>query len=154
MLVSGDKAPDFSALDGGGREVSLRDFRGKKVVLYFYPRDNTSGCTREACDFRDNMTRLVRRKTAVIGVSPDSVASHEKFSTKLNLPFTLVSDPSHQIAEAYGVWVEKNLYGKKSMGIERSTFLIDGDGTILRIFRKVKVVGHVDEVLEALSAKG
>ncbi len=153
MLEVGGKAPDFTALDGAGDEVSLRDVKGKKVVLYFYPKDNTSGCTREACDFRDNMSRIARKKTIVIGISPDSVSSHERFSAKFDLPFTLVSDPAHEIAEAYGVWVEKSMYGRKYMGIERSTFLIDEKGKIARIFRKVKVAGHVDEVIEALSAR-
>jgi thioredoxin-dependent peroxiredoxin len=153
MLEAGDKAPDFTALDGGGEEVSLAEFKGKKVVLYFYPKDNTSGCTREACDFRDAMARLTRKKAVVIGVSPDSVASHEKFGTKFDLPFTLLSDPSHEIASAYGVWVQKSMYGKKYMGIERSTFVIDEKGRIAAIFRKVKVAGHVEAVIEALSAK-
>jgi thioredoxin-dependent peroxiredoxin len=154
MLKIGEKAPDFTALDGGGEEVSLGDFKGRKVILYFYPKDNTSGCTREACDFRDNMARLTRKKTVVLGVSPDSVSSHEKFSAKFDLPFTLVSDPSHEIAEAYGVWIEKSMYGKKYMGIERSTFVVDEKGKIVAIFRKVKVAGHVDEVIETLSSKG
>lgn len=154
MLEVGDKAQDFTALDGGGEQVSLAEFKGKKVVLYFYPKDNTSGRTREACDFRDNMARLARKKAVVIGVSPDSVASHEKFSRKFDLPFTLLSDPAHEIAMAYGVWVEKSMYGRKYMGIERSTFVIDEKGRIAAIFRKVKVAGHVDAVLEALSAKG
>jgi thioredoxin-dependent peroxiredoxin len=153
MLAIGDKAPEFTALDGGGEEVSLGDFKGRKVVLYFYPKDNTSGCTREACDFRDNIARLSRKKAVVLGVSPDSVSSHEKFSAKFDLPFTLVSDPEHEIATAYGVWVEKSMYGRKYMGIERSTFVIDEKGKLTAIFRKVKVAGHVDEVLEALSAK-
>jgi peroxiredoxin Q/BCP len=154
MLEIGDKAPDFTALDGAGDEISLGDLKGKKVVLYFYPKDNTSGCTREACDFRDNMARIARKKTVVLGVSPDSVASHERFGSKFDLPFTLLSDPTHEIAEAYGVWVQKSMYGRKYKGIERSTFLIDEKGRIAGIFRKVKVAGHVDEVIAALGAKG
>lgn len=150
MIQVGDKAPDFMAVTGDGATVSIKQFRGKKVVLYFYPKDNTSGCTREACDFRDNMARLKRKGVAVLGVSPDSAASHEKFSSKFDLPFPLISDSDHEIAAAYGVWVEKSMYGRKYMGIERSTFVIDEAGRIAQIFRKVKVAGHVDEVLKLL----
>ncbi|MFB3909478.1 MAG: thioredoxin-dependent thiol peroxidase [Candidatus Eisenbacteria bacterium] len=150
MPSEGDKAPDFTAATGSGESVSLRDFRGKKVVLYFYPRDNTPGCTREACAFRDNLARVKRKGAVVLGVSPDSAASHAKFAEKFDLSFPLLSDPDHEIAKAYGVWVEKTLYGKKSMGIERSTFVIDETGKIQKAFRKVKVDGHVDQVLAAL----
>ncbi|MBD3160608.1 MAG: thioredoxin-dependent thiol peroxidase [Candidatus Eisenbacteria bacterium] len=150
MLEAGDRAPDFTAETTGGKSASLKDFRGKTVVLYFYPKDNTPGCTREACAFRDNLSRIKRKNTVVLGVSPDSVASHDRFTEKHELTFPLISDPDHAIAEAYGVWVEKNRYGKKSMGIQRSTFIIDEKGKIKAVFPKVKVDGHVDEVLEAL----
>ena len=150
MIQLGDKAPDFKAMTAGGGTTSIKRFRGRRVVLYFYPKDNTSGCTKEACDFRDSMARIKRRGAAVLGVSPDSVTSHEKFAAKFDLGFPLISDPDHQIAAAYGVWVEKSMYGRKYMGIERSTFIIDEKGRIEHVFRKVKVAGHVDEVLERL----
>ena len=150
MLQEGDKAPDFKAVTDAGETVSLKDLRGKKVVLYFYPKDNTSGCTKEACDFRDNMARVKRKGAIVYGVSPDSEKSHQNFKTKYDLNFPLIVDSSKEIAEAYGVWKEKSMYGRKFMGIERSTFLIDEQGKIEKIWRKVKVTGHVDEVLEAL----
>lgn len=147
MLEPGDKAPDFTAETDGGESVSLKDFRGKKVVLYFYPKDNTPGCTTEACDFRDHAKELDDRNAVVLGVSPDSVKSHDKFKAKFELPFPLVSDPDHAIAEAYGVWQEKSMYGKKYMGIVRSTFLIDEKGKISDVWEKVKVKGHVADVL-------
>ncbi len=150
MLKAGDAAPAFKGVTTSGETVSLKDFKGKRLVLYFYPKDNTSGCTKEACDFRDNLARVKRKGAAVLGVSPDSVASHAKFTEKYELSFPLLSDPDHAIAEAYGVWVEKSLYGRKYMGIERTTFVIDEKGKIARIFAKVKVAGHVDEVLGAL----
>jgi peroxiredoxin Q/BCP len=150
MLNEGDKAPDFTAMADTGETISLKDFRGKKVVLYFYPKDNTSGCTREACDFRDNMARAKRKGAVVLGVSPDSEKSHEKFKTKYELNFPLIVDDSKEIATAYGAWKEKSMYGRRFMGIERATFLIDEKGTIEKIWRKVKVAGHVDAVLEAL----
>lgn len=141
----------FSGLDKDGKEIelSLNDFKGQRVILYFYPKDNTSGCTQEACDFRDNINRLTSKAT-VIGVSPDSVKSHIKFKEKHDLNFLLISDPEHILGEKYGVWKEKSMYGKKYMGIERSTFLLDKDGNIEKEWRKVKVKGHVDEVLEFL----
>lgn len=141
----------FSGLDKDGKEVevSLDDFKGERVVLYFYPKDNTSGCTQEACDFRDNINRITA-KAKVIGVSPDSVKSHIKFKKKHGLSFLLISDPEHKLAETYGVWKEKSMYGKKYMGIERSTFVLNKDGNIEKEWRKVKVKGHVDEVLEYL----
>ncbi len=141
----------LKALDAQGQEIdfTLDDYLGKTVVLYFYPKDNTSGCTAEACDFRDNLNRLTA-KAAVIGVSPDSLASHQKFRLKQNLNFTLVADTEHLLAEKFGVWKEKSLYGRKYMGIERSTFIIGAAGTVVREWRKVKVAGHVDEVLAAL----
>ncbi len=137
--------------DGKEREFSLNDFRGQKVILYFYPKDNTSGCTQEACDFRDNINRLVQYVT-VIGVSPDSVKSHLKFKEKQNLNFILLSDVEHVLADAFGVWVEKSLYGRKYMGIERSTFVLDEHLNIVKEWRKVKVKGHVDEVINFLTA--
>ena len=130
----------------------MNDFRGQKVILYFYPKDNTSGCTQEACDFRDNLNRLTRYAT-VIGVSPDSVKSHLKFQEKQNLNFILLSDVEHTLADAFGVWVEKSLYGRKYMGIERSTFVLDEHLNIVKEWRKVKVKGHVDEVIEFLHSK-
>lgn len=150
MLKVGDSAPAFKALTTSGDTVALKDFKGKKLILYFYPKDNTSGCTREACDFRDNLARVKRKGTALLGVSPDSVASHRKFSEKYELTFPLLSDPDQAVARSYGVWVEKSLYGRKYMGIERTTFIIDEKGKIAQIFRKVKVAGHVEEVLAAL----
>ncbi len=141
----------LSGIDANGieREYSLKDFLGKKVVLYFYPKDNTSGCTQEACDFRDNFNRLTSKAT-VIGVSPDSIKSHLNFQSKHGLNFILLSDPEHTLAQKFGVWAEKSMYGKKYMGIVRSTFIIGEDGEILKEWRKVKVKGHVDEVIEAL----
>jgi peroxiredoxin Q/BCP len=146
----GDRAPEFSALTDAGTRVSLRDFRGKKVVLYFYPRDDTPGCTKEACAFRDNHRRVVARGAVVLGVSGDDVASHRRFKEKYDLPFPLLADPDRAIISAYGVWKEKTLYGKTVMGVERTTFIIDEQGVITHVFPKVKVDGHVDEVLEAL----
>ena len=137
-------------IDGTEKEYSLNDFKGQKVILYFYPKDNTSGCTQEACDFRDNINRLTSFAT-IIGVSPDSIKSHLKFKEKQSLNFILLSDPEHKLAEAFNVWVEKSMYGRKYMGIERSTFILDGKGNIEKEWRKVKVKGHVDEVLEYLS---
>ena len=131
-------------------KISLNDFKGQKVVLYFYPKDNTSGCTQEACDFRDNINRLTSFAT-VIGVSPDSIKSHLKFKEKQNLNFVLLSDPEHKLAEAFNVWVEKSMYGRKYMGIERSTFVLDENLNIIKEWRKVKVKGHVDEVIEYLN---
>ncbi|MCZ7556324.1 MAG: thioredoxin-dependent thiol peroxidase [Bacteroidia bacterium] len=151
MLAEGKKAPAFSLPSTSGRKVSLKDFTGTTVVLYFYPKDNTPGCTQESCDFRDNMARLQAAGVVVLGVSADSIASHQKFREKYDLPFDLLSDESHSMLEAYGVWKEKSLYGKKFMGIERTTVIIDGNGTVVRIFPKVKVSGHVDQVLAALN---
>ena len=136
---------------GNEKEFSLNDFKGQKVILYFYPKDNTSGCTQEACDFRDNINRLTNYAT-VIGVSPDSIKSHQSFKEKQNLNFILLSDPEHKLAEDFEVWKEKSMYGRKYMGIERSTFIIDTNGKIEKEWRKVKVKGHVDEVIEYLKA--
>ncbi len=135
--------------DGIEKEFSLNEYKGKKVILYFYPKDNTSGCTQEACDFRDNFNRLTS-KVEVIGVSPDSIKSHLKFQEKNSLNFTLLSDTEHQLAEIFGAWGEKSMYGKKYMGIIRSTFLINENGEIIKEWRKVKVKGHVDDVLSSL----
>jgi peroxiredoxin Q/BCP len=145
----GRPAPPFALKTDGGGEVSLDALRGRRVVLYFYPKDDTSGCTREACDFRDAMAEFDAAGAVVIGVSPDGVESHDRFRRKHGLPFRLASDPDHKVAEAYGVWVEKSMYGRKYMGVERATFLIDENGRIARIWRKVKVPGHVGEVLAA-----
>ena len=150
MLKTGDLAPDFEATLESGEKVSLNQYKGRKVVLYFYPRDNTSGCTREACDFRDRISDIQARGSVVLGVSPDSVKSHQRFKEKFDLPFSLVSDESREVAQAYGVWREKKVYGKTSMGIVRSTFIIDEEGRIARVYDKVKVAGHVDDVLESL----
>ena len=142
----------FTATDENGNEIeiSLDNYKGQKIILYFYPKDNTSGCTQEACDFRDNLNRLTS-KAQVIGVSPDSIKSHIKFRENHGLNFPLISDPEHKLAEKYGVWKEKSMYGRKYMGIERSTFILDKDGNIEKEWRKVKVKGHVDEVLDFLS---
>jgi peroxiredoxin Q/BCP len=153
MAVSiGKKAPEFSLPGSKGKNVSLSDFKGKTVVLYFYPKDDTPGCTKEACDFRDSAKKFTSKKAVVLGVSPDSLRSHDKFIDKFELPFELLSDADHEVAEKYGAWVEKSMYGKKYMGIERSTFVIDPEGKLKAIFRKVKVDGHVGEVLEAVTA--
>ena len=138
-------------IDGIEKEYSLYDFKGQKVILYFYPKDNTSGCTQEACDFRDNINRLTSFAT-VIGVSPDSIKSHLKFKEKQGLNFILLSDPEHKLAETFNVWVEKSMYGRKYMGIERSTFVLDENLNIIKEWRKVKVKGHVDDVIEYLNA--
>ena len=135
--------------DGNEKEISLDDFKGERVVLYFYPKDNTSGCTQEACDFRDNMNRLTQYGK-VIGVSPDSIKSHKSFKEKQSLNFILLSDTEHKLAEDFGVWKEKSMYGRKYMGIERSTFILNTDGSIEKEWRKVKVKGHVDEVIDYL----
>lgn len=136
--------------DGNENEYTLADFKGQKVVLYFYPKDNTSGCTQEACDFRDNMNRITS-SAVVIGVSPNDIKSHKKFKEKQDLNFIFLADTEHILSEAFGVWKEKSMYGKKYMGIERSTFILDENGSIVHEWRKVKVNGHVDEVLAYLN---
>ncbi len=136
--------------DGNENEYTLADFKGQKVVLYFYPKDNTSGCTQEACDFRDNMNRITPFAT-VIGVSPNDIKSHKKFKEKQDLNFLLLSDTEHTLSEAFNVWKEKSMYGKKYMGIERSTFILDEKGNTIQEWRKVKVNGHVDEILKYLN---
>jgi len=149
-LTPGQAAPQFSAETAAGDPLSLSAFRGKWVILYFYPRDNTPGCTRQACAFRDSHKDFVEADAVVIGCSTDSNASHAGFATRYELPFYLVSDADHKIAEAYGAWQEKNMYGKKSWGVVRSTFLIDPAGIITHVWPRVKVDGHIPKVLEAL----
>src|SRR6202049_4369419 len=148
----GAPAPDFTLPTDGNGTVDLAQLRGKPVVLYFYPKDDTSGCTAEACGFRDSVLDYGKSGAVVIGVSRDSVASHDKFKKKHQLPFILASDEKGEVTESYGVWVEKSMYGRKYMGIERATFLIDKDGVVRRIWHKVKVPGHVTEVLKAVQA--
>ncbi len=150
MLKVGSKAPVFSLQSDEGKNVSLKDFSGKKVVLYFYPKDDTPGCTREACSFTENANALRKAGAIVLGVSGDSVASHEKFKKKYKLNFPLLSDPDRETIQKYGVWKEKNMYGKKMMGVERTTFIIDEEGKIAHVFPKVKVDGHTEKVLEKL----
>jgi thioredoxin-dependent peroxiredoxin len=149
-VTVGGAAPDFSLPAGDGTTLSLSDLRGRTVVLYFYPKDSTSGCTREACDFQEHLGRLKKKGVVVLGVSPDSVESHRKFAEKYGLSFPLISDAKKELVKKYGVWKEKSLYGKKYMGVERTTFVIDGNGVITHIFPKVKVDGHVDELLGVL----
>ena len=151
-LQIGQPAPDFTLEASGGKEISLSDYRGKKVVLYFYPKDNTSSCTQEACDFRDSTVGYEQHGAVVLGISPDSVKSHDKFIAKHELPFPLLADPDHAVAEAYGVWQLKKMYGKEYEGIVRSTFLIDEQGNLQQEWRNVKVKGHVNAVLEAIQA--
>ena len=150
MLNVGDKAPDFELPSSHNTTVKLRDFRGKKVVLYFYPKDNTPGCTREACSFNDGLRSLQARGAVILGVSADSLESHGKFSERYGLKFPLLSDPEKKVIKAYGVWKEKSLYGRTFMGIERSTFVIDERGEIKAVFRKVRVDGHTEEILGSL----
>ncbi len=146
----GDQAPDFTLPSDGGGTVALKALKGSPVVLYFYPKDDTSGCTAQACAFRDALPDFSKVKAGVVGISRDSVASHDKFKQKYELPFPLASDEDGKVCDAYGVWVEKSMYGRKYMGIERATFLIDGEGVVRKIWRKVKVPGHAEEVLEAV----
>ncbi len=155
MLKIGDKAPGFEGADKDGKTVSLEEFRkrGKKVVLYFYPKDNTSGCTAEACSLRDGYAELRNRGFEIVGVSPDSEKSHDRFREKHALPFTLISDPEHRIAESYGVWGEKKFMGRNYMGILRTTFVIDTEGNIERVFDKVKTGDHAGQILDAYDRK-
>ena len=147
-LKEGDKAPDFTAKDQNGKTVSLADYKGKNVILYFYPKDDTPGCTAESCSFRDNYQSLLSKGFEVIGVSTDDEKSHKKFETKYSLPFTLIADNDQQIVEAYGVWAEKNMYGKKYMGTVRTTFIIDGSGAISHIINKVDTQNSSQQVLD------
>jgi len=150
MLEVGKKAPDFSLLKQDGNKISLKDFLGKKVVLYFYPKDDTSGCTKEACNFSADLPKFSKVDAIILGVSPDSVKSHKKFSEKYKLKIDLLADEEKKIVEKFGVWKEKSMYGRKYMGVERTTFIIDEKGKIKKIFNKVKVDGHNKEVMEAL----
>jgi peroxiredoxin Q/BCP len=152
VLQKGQAAPDFELASDSGERVRLSDLRGQPVVLYFYPADDTPGCTAQACDLRDVYGDFRKRGAVVLGVSPDDEASHARFKEKYSLPFTLLADPEHRIAEDYGVWVERNRYGRKSMGIKRSTFVIDADGNVEAALYGVKPEGHADRVLEALPA--
>jgi peroxiredoxin Q/BCP len=149
-LKEGSKAPAFSLMSDSGDKINLKDLQGKTVVLFFYPKDMTPGCTQEACDFRDSFARLKKAGALVLGISKDSVESHQKFVAKHDLSFPLLSDEDGKICEAYDVWKEKSLYGRKYMGIERTTFVISPEGKIAKIFPKVKVDGHVDAVLDAI----
>jgi thioredoxin-dependent peroxiredoxin len=151
-VAEGTPAPDFSLTSDSGETVTLSALKGTPVVLYFYPRDDTPGCTAQACGIRDAWGEFERSGAVVLGVSPDDEASHVKFKEKYDLPFTLLADPDHATAEAYGVWVEKSMYGKTYMGVERSTFVIGADGTLTRVMRKVKPDSHADDVLAALGA--
>ncbi|HEV2711747.1 MAG TPA: thioredoxin-dependent thiol peroxidase [Gaiellaceae bacterium] len=152
MVEEGRKAPDFELTSDSGERVRLSQFRGKPVVLYFYPRDDTPGCTKQACGIRDNYDDFTERGAVVVGVSPDEESSHVKFKRRHGLPFTLLADPDHEVAEQYGVWVEKRYMGRKYMGIERSTFLIDSRGRVAKVMRRVKPDTHVEKVLAALPA--
>jgi thioredoxin-dependent peroxiredoxin len=149
-LKIGDPAPDFSLPADNGQTVGLKDFRGKKVILYFYPKDDTPGCTSQACGFRDSYPQIEERNAVVIGVSPDDVKSHQKFKTKFDLPFLLVADSEHTLAEAYGVWGEKSMYGKKFMGIQRSHFVIDEEGRLLDVQGKISPADSVSQALKIL----
>lgn len=154
QIAVGQKAPSFTLLNDEGKKVSLADFRGKKVVLYFYPKDDTPGCTKEACSFRDGIDEVQDGGAVVLGVSADSIESHKKFAQKFQLNFPLLSDVDKKVVQAYGVWKEKSLYGRTFMGIERTTFIIDEAGKIAQIFPKVKVDGHLEEVLGELELLG
>jgi peroxiredoxin Q/BCP len=152
MLTQGQSAPDFTLPDDEGRPVSLAGFRGRKVVVYFYPKDNTPGCTKEACSFRDVFDDFLATGAVVLGISADDAKSHGAFRKRFNLPFHLLSDSDHKVAEAYGAWGEKTMYGKKVVGIIRSTFIVDENGMVARVFPRVKPEGHGEEVLKALQA--
>ena len=148
----GSKAPDFTLPTHNGTKLKLSSLKGTPVVLYFYPKDDTPGCTKEACGFRDAKATLAKHKAVVLGVSTDAPESHETFRLKYKLPFTLLADVDHKVAEKYGAWREKNMYGKKSMGIARSTFIIDATGTVAKVFKAVRADGHADQVLESLAS--
>ena len=151
-VTAGAKAPPFALPSDTGEVISLADLRGKPVVLYFYPKDDTPGCTTEACEFRDNWTAVQRTGAVVLGISPDGVESHRRFREKFSLPYPLLADEDHAVADAYGAWGEKSMYGKKYSGVLRTTFIIDAAGSVRRVFEKVKPAGHAAEVLEALQA--
>jgi peroxiredoxin Q/BCP len=150
MIREGQAAPNFSLQDKEGNSVRLGDFKGKRVVLYFYPKDMTTGCTAEACDFQASWPAIKKAGAVVLGVSPDSPERHKKFASEYHLQFTLLADPDHKVSDAYGVWKEKSMYGRKFFGIERSTFLIDEAGKVAKAWTKVRVKGHVAEILETL----
>jgi peroxiredoxin Q/BCP len=150
-IEEGDQAPDFTLNADDGTEIKLSTLRGAPLVLYFYPKDDTPGCTREACAFRDRKKEISKLGATVLGISPDAVESHRKFRDKFDLNFPLLADPDHKVAEKYGAWREKNMYGKKTLGIQRSTFLINRNGRVVRVWKSVKVDGHDDQVLEVLS---
>ena len=152
MLTAGAPAPDFTLLTDENAPLTLSGLRGRPVVLFFYPKDDTSGCTVEACEFRDLFPRFGAGRAVVLGISPDSVKSHVKFKKKYQLPYTLLADTEHAVAEAYEVWKEKSMFGRKYMGVERTTFLVDGDGRIARVFEKVDPSGHAADVAEAIAA--
>ena len=152
MIAEGEPAPDFTLATDDGDSLTLSDLRGRTVVLYFYPKDDTPGCTKQASGFRDAYGEFEERGATILGISPDDESSHVRFKEKYGLPFTLLADPEHEVAEQYGVWVEKNNYGKKSMGIKRSTFVIDAEGNVARAMYGVSPDGHADQVLEALPA--
>lgn len=151
VLNPGDAAPDFTLPESGGGTRSLHDLRGKNVILFFYPKDDTSGCTKEACGFRDSYADYADVNAEVLGISPDGVASHDKFAAKYGLPFPLLADTDHRVSEAYGAWGKKSLYGRKYMGMLRTTYLIDPEGKVARVWTDVKPVGHATEVLAALN---
>lgn len=150
-LEVGEKAPEFVAKDQDGKSISLSNFKGKKLILYFYPKDNTPGCTAEACNLNDNYSELTEKGFEVVGVSPDSIESHQKFIAKYNLSFHLIADPEKQVVNQYGVWGEKNMYGKKSMGLLRTTFVIDEEGKIQHIFKKVQTKDHTNQILQKVN---
>ncbi|HVZ78480.1 MAG TPA: thioredoxin-dependent thiol peroxidase [Gemmatimonadaceae bacterium] len=152
MIAPGKAAPAFTLDTDEGTPLSLKDLKGKPVVLYFYPKDDTSGCTTEACEFRDAFPRFRKSKAVILGVSPDSVKSHQKFKAKYDLPFTLLADPEHEVCEKYGVWQEKSMYGRKYMGVARTTYIIDANGKVAKVFEKVKPAGHAEEIEAALKA--
>jgi thioredoxin-dependent peroxiredoxin len=148
QLQAGDKAPEFSGIDQNGNEVSLTDFKGKKVVLYFYPKDDTPGCTAQACNLRDNFSTLKAQGFEILGVSPDDTESHQQFREKYQLPFSLIADPERKIIEQFGVWGEKNNYGKTTIGLLRTTFVIDENGVIQKVFKKPNTKEHAEEILK------
>jgi peroxiredoxin Q/BCP len=152
MIEAGQPAPDFTLHDQRGKPVSLSKLKGSPVVLYFYPKDDTPGCTKEACGFRDGIAGYAQARAVILGISPDDTESHAKFARKFNLPFLLLADPGSKTCQAYGVWKEKNMYGKKYMGVERTTFVVDAKGIVRKVFPKVKVDGHSEAVLEAIQA--
>ncbi len=153
LLAKGDKAPDFKGVNQNGETISLEDFKGKKLILYFYPKDNTPGCTAESCNLSENYDEWIAKGFEVVGVSPDSVASHKKFADKYGFKFNLIADTDHQILETYGAWGEKNLYGKKYMGVLRTTYVIDENGVVGEVFAKVQTKDHTNQIFKALDLK-